>query len=320
MTIINEETKIYVAGHRGLVGSAIIRELKSRGCKNIITRTHEELDLVNQAAVWNFFSIEKPEYVILAAGVVGGVHANNTYPAKFIYDNLMIQANVVDAAYKFNVARLLFLGSTCIYPKAVAQPMSEDSLLTDVLESTNEPYAVAKIAGIKLCESYNRQYGTDYRSVMPTNLYGINDNFHPENSHVIPGLMRRFHEAKINNDKKVVVWGTGKPMREFLCVDDMAKASLFVLDLDQKIYKANTKPMLSHINVGTGKDITIREMAETMKRVVGYKGILHFDNSKLEGSKRKLIDVSRLKSMGWTYSIDLEEGLKKTYDWYKAIN
>jgi GDP-L-fucose synthase len=317
---MNKDTKIYVAGHRGLVGSAIMRQLETRGCTNLITRTHKELDLINQSAVQDFFATAKPEYVILAAGKVGGVHANNTYPADFIYLNMMIEANVIDAAYKSNVTRLLFLGSTCIYPKAVAQPMREDSLLTDVLEPTNEPYAVAKIAGIKLCESYNRQYGTDFRSVMPANLYGVNDNFHPENSHVIPGLMRRFHEAKLNNDAEVVVWGTGTPMREFLCVDDMAEASLFVLELDEEIYQANTKPMLSHINVGTGKDVTIREMAETMKRVVGFKGELKFDSSKPDGSKRKLIDVSRLTAMGWTYSVELEEGLKKTYDWYKTIN
>lgn len=318
--MMNKDTKIYVAGHLGLVGSAIMRQLEMRGYTNLITRTHKELDLINQSAVKDFFATVKPEYVILAAGKVGGVHANNTYPADFIYLNMMIEANVVDAAYKSNITRLLFLGSTCIYPKAVAQPMREDSLLTEVLEPTNEPYAVAKIAGIKLCESYNRQYGTDFRSVMPTNLYGVNDNFHPENSHVIPGLMRRFHEAKLNNEAEVVVWGTGTPMREFLYVDDMAEASLFVLELDEEIYKANTKPMLSHINVGTGKDVTIREMAETMKRVVGFKGELKFDGSKPDGSNRKLIDVSRLTAMGWTYSTELEDGLKKTYDWYKTIN
>ena len=317
---MNKDAKIYVAGHHGLVGSAIMRQLETRGHTNLITRTHEELDLINQSAVQDFFATVKPEYVILAAGKVGGVHANNTYPADFIYLNMMIEANVIDAAYKSNVTRLLFLGSTCIYPKAVAQPMREDSLLTEVLEPTNEPYAVAKIAGIKLCESYNRQYGTDFRSVMPTNLYGVNDNFHLENSHVIPGLMRRFHEAKLNNDAEVVVWGTGTPMREFLFVDDMAEASLFVLELDEEIYQANTKPMLSHINIGTGKDVTIREMAETMKRVVGFKGELKFDSSKPDGSKKKLIDVSRLTAMGWTYSVELEEGLKKTYDWYKTIN
>jgi len=314
--IMNKDSKIYIAGHRGLVGSAIIRQLEARGCNNLIIRTHKELDLTNQAAVQDFFANEKPEYVILAAGKVGGVHANNTYPANFIYINMMIEANVIDAAYKNNITRLLFLGSTCIYPKAITQPMREDSLLTDVLEQTNEPYSLAKIAGIKLCESYNRQYDTDFRSVMPTNLYGINDNFHPENSHVIPGLMRRFHEAKLNNDAEVIVWGSGTPMREFLCVDDMAEASLFVLELDKETYQANTKPMLSHINIGTGKEVTIREIAETMKRVVGFKGDLKFDSSQPDGSKRKLIDVSLLTSMGWTYNIELEEGLKKTYDWY----
>lgn len=313
---MNKDSKIYIAGHRGLVGSAIMRRLEARGCTNLITRTHKELDLTNQAAVQQFFAEQKPDYVILAAAKVGGIHANNTYPADFIYHNMMIEANVIDAAHKNNVTRLLFLGSTCIYPKAVAQPMREDSLLTDVLEPTNEPYAVAKIAGIKLCESYNRQYGTDFRSVMPTNLYGINDNFHPENSHVIPALMRRFHEAKINNDAEVIVWGTGTPMREFLYVDDMAEASLFVLELDEETYQANTKPMLSHINVGTGKDVTIREMAETMKRVVGFEGELTFDSTKPDGSMRKLIEVSRLTAMGWTYNVELEEGLKKTYDWY----
>jgi len=313
---MNKNSKIYIAGHRGLVGSAIVRQLESRGSTNLITRTHNELDLTNQAAVKGFFAKEKPEYVILAAAKVGGIHANDTYPADFIYQNMMIEANIIDAAYQNNVKRLLFLGSTCIYPKAVAQPMREDSLLTDVLEPTNEPYAVAKIAGIKLCESYNRQHGTDFRSVMPTNLYGINDNFHPENSHVIPALMRRIHEAKLNNDKEVVVWGSGTPMREFLYVDDMAEASLFVLELDEETYQANTKPMLSHINVGTGKDVTIREMAETMKRVVGFEGELKFDSNKPDGSMRKLIDVSRLTTMGWRYNIDLEEGLMKTYDWY----
>jgi len=308
--------KIYIAGHRGLVGSAIVRQLESRGFTNLLMRTHKELDLTNQAQVQTFFKQEKPDYVILAAGKVGGIHANNTYPADFIYQNIMIEANVINAAYENKVKRLLFLGSTCIYPKAVKQPMREDAILTDVLEPTNEPYALAKIAGIKLCESYNRQYGTDFRSVMPTNLYGINDNFHPENSHVIPALMRRFHEAKINNDTEVVVWGTGNAMREFLCVDDMAVASLFILELDEETYQANTQPMLSHINVGTGKDVTIKEMTETMKEVVGFKGNLTFDTTKPDGSPRKLIDVSRLSNMGWKYSIDLEDGLKKTYKWY----
>ncbi len=318
--MISKDSRIYVAGHRGLVGSAIIRQLEARGFASLITRTHAELDLTNQADVQAFFVEEKPEYVILAAAKVGGIHANNTYPAEFIYENMMIQANVIDAAYHNGVQRLLFLGSTCIYPKAVAQPMREDSLLTDVLEPTNEPYAVAKIAGIKLCESYNRQYQTDFRSVMPTNLYGINDNFHAENSHVIPALMRRIHEAKINAEAEVVVWGSGKVMREFLFVDDMAEASLYVLELDEKIYQENTQPMLSHINVGTGIDVTIRELAETMKRVIGFEGKLAFDTSKPDGSPRKLIDVSRLTAMGWKYTIDLEEGLKRTYSWYQKIS
>jgi GDP-L-fucose synthase len=308
--------KIYIAGHRGLVGSAIVRQLESRGFTNLLMRTHKELDLTNQAQVQAFFKQEQPDYVILAAAKVGGIHANNTYPADFIYQNMMIEANVINSAYENKVKRLLFLGSTCIYPKAVEQPMREDALLTDVLEPTNEPYALAKIAGIKLCESYNRQHGTDFRSVMPTNLYGVNDNFHPENSHVIPALMRRFHEAKINNDEEVVLWGTGNAMREFLYVDDMAAASLFVLELDEQIYQANTKSMLSHINVGTGVDITIREMAETMKEVIGFKGKLTFDTTKPDGAPRKLINVTRLENMGWKYSVDLRKGIEKTYDWY----
>ena len=308
--------KIYIAGHRGLVGSAIVRQLEERGFTNLLMRTHKELDLANQAQVQSFFQQEKPDYVILAAAKVGGIHANNTYPADFIYQNMMIEANVINSAYENKVKRLLFLGSTCIYPKAVEQPMREDALLTDVLEPTNEPYALAKIAGIKLCESYNRQHGTDFRSVMPTNLYGINDNFHPENSHVIPALMRRFHEAKVNNDAEVVVWGTGNAMREFLYVDDMAQASLFVLELNEETYKANTQPTLSHINVGTGVDLTIREMAETMKEVVGFKGKLVFDTAKPDGAPRKLIDVSRLSNMGWNYSVNLKDGLTKTYNWY----
>ena len=313
---MNLNDKIYIAGHRGLVGSAIVRQLESRGFTNLIMRTHKELDLTNQAQVQNFFQQEKPDYVILAAAKVGGIHANNTYPADFIYQNMMIEANVINSAYENKVKRLLFLGSTCIYPKEVEQPMREDALLTDVLEPTNEPYALAKIAGIKLCESYNRQHGTDFRSVMPTNLYGVNDNFHPENSHVIPALMRRFHEAKINNDEEVVLWGTGNAMREFLYVDDMAAASLFVLELDEQIYQANTKSMLSHINVGTGVDITIREMAETMKEVIGFKGKLTFDTTKPDGAPRKLINVTRLENMGWKYSVDLRKGIEKTYDWY----
>jgi len=313
---MNLNDKIYIAGHRGLVGSSIVRQLELRGFTNLLMRTHKELDLTNQAQVQNFFTQENPDYVILAAAKVGGIHANNTYPADFIYQNMMIEANVINSAYENKVKRLLFLGSTCIYPKSVEQPMREDALLTDVLEPTNEPYALAKIAGIKLCESYNRQHGTDFRSVMPTNLYGINDNFHPENSHVIPALMRRFHEAKVNNDVEVVVWGTGNAMREFLYVDDMAEASLFVLELDKQTYDDNTQPMLSHINVGTGKDVTIKEMAQTMKEVVGYKGKVAFDTTKPDGAPRKLIDVTRLKNMGWSYATNLEDGLTNTYKWY----
>ena len=310
------DDKVYIAGHRGMVGSAIVRQLELRGCSNLITRTHQELDLTNQASVQDFFKQEKPDYVILAAAKVGGIHANNTYPADFIYQNMMIEANVIHASYESSVERLLFLGSTCIYPREVEQPMKEDALLTGVLEPTNEPYAIAKIAGIKLCESYNRQYSTDFRSVMPTNLYGINDDLHPENSHVIPALMSRFHDAKINNDAEVVVWGTGNAMREFLYVDDMASASLFVLGLDEEIYKDNTSPMLSHINVGTGVDVTIRELAETIKKVVGFTGRLAFDVTKSDGAPRKLIDVSRLSNMGWKYSVGLKDGLEKTYQWY----
>ena len=313
---MNLNDKIYIAGHRGLVGSAIVRQLESRGFTNLLMFTHKELDLTNQSQVQNFFKQENPDYVILAAAKVGGIHANNTYPADFIYQNMMIEANVINSAYENKVNRLLFLGSTCIYPKAVEQPMREDAILTGVLEPTNEPYALAKISGIKLCESYNRQYGTNFRSVMPTNLYGINDNFHSENSHVIPALMQRIHKAKVNNDAEVVVWGTGNAMREFLYVDDMAAASLFVLELDEETYKANTWPMLSHINVGTGKDVTIREMAETMKQVVGYEGKLAFDTTKPDGAPRKLINVSRLSDMGWNSSVALKEGLTKTYNWY----
>lgn len=313
---MNLTDRIYIAGHNGLVGSAIVRQLKERGFLNLIMRSHKELDLIDQNQVQVFFKKEKPDYVILAAAKVGGIHANNSYPADFIYKNIMIESNVINSAYENKVRRLLFLGSTCIYPKAAEQPMQEDALLTNILEPTNEPYAIAKIAGIKLCESYNRQHNTDFRSVMPTNLYGINDNFHPKNSHVIPALIQRFHQAKINNDPELVVWGTGDAMREFLYVDDMAQASLFVLELDEQIYKANTKPMLSHINVGTGKDLTIREMVEIMKKVVGYKGKLVFDNTKPDGAARKLIDISRLSSLGWEYSVDLKEGLEKTYEWY----
>ncbi|MDA9353012.1 GDP-L-fucose synthase [Gammaproteobacteria bacterium] len=308
--------KIYIAGHKGMVGSAIVRQLKSRNFTNLVMRSHSQLDLTNQAQVQAFFQQEKPDYVILAAGKVGGIHANNTFPADFIYQNIMIEANVINSAFESNVKRLLLLGSTCIYPREVEQPMREDALLTSILEPTNEPYALAKIAGIKLCESYNRQHGTDYRSVMPTNLYGLNDNFHLENSHVIPGLMRRFHEAKINNEAELTVWGTGKAMREFLYVDDMAEASLFVLELSKKSYQANTRPTLSHINVGSGIDITIRELAEIIQEVVGFNGTLNFDSSRPDGAPRKLIDVSRLSNMGWKYNVNLKDGLRKTYEWY----
>tara|TARA_A100001011_G_scaffold400176_1_gene513002 strand:+ start:2973 stop:3941 length:969 start_codon:yes stop_codon:yes gene_type:complete len=313
---MNLNDKIYIAGHAGLVGSAIVRQLEERGFTNLLMRPHKDLDLINQAQVHDFFQQEKPDYVILAAAAVGGIHANNNYPADFIYQNLMIEANVIHSSYENNVKRLLFLGSTCIYPREVEQPMKEDALLSNILEPTNEPYALAKISGIKLCESYNRQHGTDFRSVMPTNLYGINDNFHPKNSHVIPALMQRFHQAKINKDTTVKVWGTGKAMREFLYVDDMADASLFVLELDKKIYQANTKSMQSHINIGAGKDITIREMAEIMKEVVGFNGDLFFDETKPDGAPRKLIDVSRLSNMGWNYTVNLREGLERTYKWY----
>jgi GDP-L-fucose synthase len=314
--MLNFDDKIYVAGHTGLVGSAIIRKLKTRGFSNLLTCTHNELDLTNQADVEEFFKKEKPIYVIMAAATVGGIHANSKYPADFIYQNLMIETNVIHSAYKNKIRRLLFLGSSCVYPKSVKQPMEESALLTNVLEPTNEPYAIAKISGIKLCESYNRQYGTDFRSVMPTNLYGINDNFHPENSHVIPCLMRRIHQAKINNQSEVQVWGTGKAMREFMYVDDMAEASLFVLELDYNTYQANIRPTLSHINIGTGIDISIRELAEAMCNIIGFQGKLRFDTTKPDGTAKKLLDISRLKNMGWTYSIELVEGLKKTYQWY----
>ena len=374
---MNLNDKIYIAGHKGLVGSAIVRQLESRGFTNLLMRTHKELDLTSQEKVQSFFQQEKPDYVILAAAKVGGIHANNTYPADFIYQNMMIGANVINSAYESKVKRLLFLGSTCIYPKAVEQPMREDALLTDLLEPTNEPYALAKISGIKLCESYNRQYGTDFRSVMPTNLYGEGDNFNLNNSHVIPAIMRRFHLAKCleegnwieikqnlskspikgisgssskdqileifakngikiinrnrpsikqNNQPLIVqnlelnivveIWGSGSPSRDFLHVNDMAEASLFVLELDKNIYQANTEQMLSHVNVGTGKGVTISEMVKIMKEIVGYKGGVTFDLEKPDGSPKKLIDVTRLKNMNWEYQTGLKEGLIKTYEWY----
>tara|TARA_R110002072_G_scaffold296553_1_gene468542 strand:+ start:42852 stop:43826 length:975 start_codon:yes stop_codon:yes gene_type:complete len=310
------ESKIYVAGHRGMVGSAIVRQLEEQGYNNIIMRTRSELDLVNQQAVADFFSQEKPDAVFLAAAKVGGIHANNTLPAEFIYENMMIEANIVHQSYVNGVKKLLFLGSSCIYPKLAEQPMKEAALLTGTLEPTNEPYAIAKIAGIKLCESYNRQYAVDYRSVMPTNLYGPNDNFHPENSHVIPAMLRRFHEAVLSNAEKVVVWGSGKPMREFLYVDDMAAASIYVMNLDAETYQTHTQPMLSHINVGTGQDCTIRELAETIAKVTGFKGELEFDSTKPDGAPRKLMDVSRLEQLGWKAGVSLEEGLKLVYQWF----
>jgi GDP-L-fucose synthase len=309
---------IFVAGHRGMVGSAIVRRLQSLGYQNIITRTHAELDLKRQAEVEAFFRAEHVDQVCLAAAKVGGIHANNTYPAEFIYENLMMECNLIHAAHIAGVQKLLFLGSSCIYPKLAPQPMREDALLTGTLESTNEPYAIAKIAGIKLCESYNRQYKHDYRSVMPTNLYGPNDNYHPENSHVIPALLRRFHDAVQSGAHEVVVWGSGAPMREFLHVDDMAAASVHVMELGETAYRAHTQPMLSHINVGSGVDCTIRELAETVARVTGFTGRLTFDASKPDGAPRKLMDVSRLKALGWQAKIGLEDGLRDAYQWFLA--
>ncbi len=309
--------KIYVAGHRGMVGSAIVRNLQAQGYSNIVTRTHVEMDLTDQAAVKSFFEQEKPDQVYLAAARVGGIHANNTYPAEFIYDNLMVQNNVIHQAFVHGVKKLLFLGSSCIYPKLAQQPMSEDALLTGKLEPTNEPYAIAKIAGIKMCESYNRQYGqshgVDYRSVMPTNLYGPGDNYHPENSHVIPALIRRFHEAKESNAPEVVIWGTGTPRREFLFVDDMAAASVFVMQLDKDTYDSQTQPMQSHINVGYGSDVTINELAHAVAKATGYQGKIVFDASKPDGAPRKWMDSGRLNSLGWRPQVNLEEGLKLAY-------
>ena len=308
--------KIYVAGHRGMVGAAIVRRLQAEGYSNIVTRTHRQLDLTDQRAVRTFFEEERPEQVYLAAAKVGGILANNSYPAEFIHQNLMIEANVIDAAWRTGVRRLLFLGSSCIYPKMARQPMRESELLTGPLEPTNEPYAIAKIAGIKLCESYNRQYGTDFRSVMPTNLYGQGDNFDLQNSHVIPALLRKFHQAKIGNEPFVEVWGSGTPRREFLHVDDMADACVFVMSLSPEEYQAHTQPMCSHINVGTGEDIAIAELAQLVGQVVGYLGEIHYDTSKPDGTPRKLLDVSRLAAMGWRARIDLKEGLQQTYQWF----
>lgn len=314
--------KIYVAGHRGMVGSAILRQLQARQAAgealDLITRTSNELDLTDQGAVRNFMQAERPDQIILAAAKVGGIHANNTYPAQFIYENTMIACNVIHQAYAAGVTRLLQLGSSCIYPRAVAQPMREDALLTGVLEPTNEPYAIAKIAGIKLCESYNRQYGMDYRSVMPTNLYGPGDNFHPENSHVLPAMIRRFHEAARDGRDTVTIWGSGRPMREFLHVDDMATASLFVLNLAPEIYAAHTDPMLSHINVGSGRDISILDLARLVADVVGFNGEILTDSSKPDGTLRKLMDSAKLAAMGWTPDITLRDGIQDTYAWFLA--
>ncbi|HEY0844097.1 MAG TPA: GDP-L-fucose synthase [Noviherbaspirillum sp.] len=313
----NLNKRIYVAGHRGLVGSAIVRALRKRDFNNIITRAHAELELTNQEQVRAFFQKEQIDEVYLAAARVGGIHANNTYPAEFIYDNLMVQSNVIHEAWRAGVKKLLFLGSSCIYPRLAEQPIREEYLMTGSLEPTNEPYAIAKIAGIKMCESYNRQYGTDYRSVMPTNLYGPGDNYHPENSHVIPALIRRFHEAKMANAEKVVIWGTGTPRREFLYVDDMADACVHVMGLDRSVYEKHTTPMLSHINVGTGEDVTIREVAEVIRKVVGYEGAIEFDTSKPDGTPRKLMNTAKLSSLGWRPGMRLGEGIKETYARFK---
>ncbi|MFN5165488.1 MAG: GDP-L-fucose synthase family protein [Pseudomonadota bacterium] len=310
------QDSIYVAGHRGMVGSAIVRRLQALGRGPILTATHAELDLTDQAAVNAFFAAHRIGQVVLAAARVGGIHANDTYPADFILDNLAMECNVIGAAHRAGVQRLLFLGSSCIYPRLAPQPMREDTLLTGPLEPTNEPYAIAKIAGIKLCESFARQHGRDYRSVMPTNLYGPGDNYHPENSHVIPALLRRFHEAARRGDGEVVIWGSGAPMREFLHVDDMAEACIHVMDLPREVYAAHTQPMLSHVNVGTGVDCTIRELAETIARVTGFRGRLAWDRGKPDGAPRKLMDVSRLAALGWKARIGLEDGLRDAYRWF----
>lgn len=314
--MMDKISKIFVAGHKGLVGSAIVRKLKNDGYKNLILKTRQELDLRDKEAVENFFKVEQPEYVFLAAAKVGGIQANNTYPADFIVQNIEIETNVITSALQVGVKRLLFLGSSCIYPRECPQPIKEEYLLTGPLEPTNEPYAIAKIAGIKMCESINRQYGTDFRSLMPTNLYGPGDNFHPENSHVIPGLLRRFHEAKVRGDKDVKVWGSGRPRREFMHVDDLASACVYIMNLDKDIYDNFTQPMLSHVNVGTGKDCTIKELAETIAKVVGFDGEICFDTSKPDGTPQKLLDISRISALGWSAKISMEEGLKHTYQWF----
>jgi len=315
---LDTQPRIYVAGHNGLVGSAIVRTLRAQGQANIVTRSHRELELTDQAQVRAFFRDERIDQVYLAAARVGGIHANNTYPAEFIYDNMMVEANVVHEAWRSGIQKLLFLGSSCIYPRLARQPIREEYLMNGMLEPTNEPYAMAKIAGIKLCESYNRQYGTDYRSVMPTNLYGPGDNYHPENSHVIPALIRRFHEARLADAPEVVIWGSGKPMREFLYVDDMAAACVHVMNLDRVTYATHTDPMHSHINVGTGEDVTIAELAHLVGEVAGYRGRVVFDTSKPDGTPRKLLDVSKLNSLGWRASTPLPDGLRRAYDAFVA--
>ncbi|MDM0018619.1 GDP-L-fucose synthase [Variovorax saccharolyticus] len=308
------QKRIFVAGHRGMVGSAIVRCLEQQGYTGIIARSRSELDLTDQAQVRAFFAEEKPQEVYVAAAKVGGIHANNSYPAEFIYSNLMVEANLIHEAWRTSVAKLLFLGSSCIYPRLAQQPMSEDALLTGKLEPTNEPYAIAKIAGIKLCESYNRQYGCDFRSVMPTNLYGPGDNYHPENSHVLPAMIRRFHEAKLNDAPAVVIWGTGSPKREFLYVDDMARACVHVMDLPRETYAAHTEVMASHINVGTGEDLSIADLAQLVSDVVGYQGSIQYDTSKPDGTPRKLLDISRIRKLGWQPEVALREGIANAYE------
>ena len=317
---MNSNDKIYVAGHNGMVGSAIVRKLHEKGFLNIISRSSTELDLTNQLNVHNFLQDESPDYVIIAAAKVGGIYANDSYPAEFIYQNLMIEANLIHGSYLAGVNKLLFLGSSCIYPKESQQPIKEDYLLSGHLESTNEPYAIAKIAGIKLCESYNRQYGTDYRSIMPTNLYGPNDNFHLKKSHVIPALIRKFHEAKVENKPFVEVWGSGKPMREFLHVDDMADASIYMMNINKELLEKEISTTLSHINIGTGADITIKDVAQIIKEVIGYCGEIVFNNKMPDGTKRKLLDVSKIEHLGWRPTISLEDGLRDTYNWFLDNN
>jgi GDP-L-fucose synthase len=313
---MNQSDKIYIAGHNGMVGSAIVRNLRKKGFANIITRSSSELDLTNQHDTYSFLQKERPDYVVISAAKVGGIYANNSYPAEFIYQNLMIETNLIHGSYLAGVNKLLFLGSSCIYPKDSLQPIKEEYLLGGILEETNEPYAVAKIAGIKLCESYNRQYDTDYRSIMPTNLYGPNDNFHSKNSHVIPALIQKFHKAKVNNNSSVEVWGSGKPMREFLHVDDMADASVYVINLDRNKLKKEVIPMLSHINIGTGIDISIKNVAKIIREVVGFDGEIVFNVEMPDGTKRKLLDIARIKNLGWKHSVSLEDGLQTTYKWF----